>query len=1057
MAGSAAWNRDDMARDLARGWDLGDPGPSCGGSADDPSATVAQPDSPPAPNRPFAVPAWTIGLPRGVREPSRAAATAASLGAKASAGPGPGLAPTLSRTSADDGSGGFEVDCGLGPPGGGATSASPSPAFPEPGDEVAGFFVLSELGRGAFARVYLAQQANLANRPVALKASKIQGDEHRALARLQHTHIVPIHSVHDDPRAGLRLLCMPYLGGANLAQVLEAAGAKLPCQATGFSLVEALDRVGTRLDAPGSALADLSRPAASRASSPAPARAPTPPPAAPSTPWAGWRRSKAVATAPTGSTAGSEAAAEATSSSPVSDLDQPSRRYLIHATYIQASVWIAARLAEGLAHAHSRGLLHRDLKPSNILIAADGTPMLLDFNLSADAQPEAHDARTRLGGTLPYMAPEHLDAFNPRGSTLPEAVDERSDLYSLGLILFEMVAGRPAFPETARGTDLVSTLREMSEQRAGPAPSLRSVVPQAPWGLDSVLRKLLDPDPDRRYARAAYLADDLQRLLDDRPLKHAPEPSLRECAAKWMRRNPRVTSASNLGLAAMLLLLTCWAMAWFLSSQLETAAARLKLADFRAAFDRSQLLLNIDGPPGHIDTGIKLAREALASFDPDGRADWTEHAPADRLSAAELIRLREDIAELELLLARAEVARVGHFDATDRGRREALERAVDWLNRAERADPRPTAALFEERARDLAALGRGEAAARDRDHAKGLVPTTCRDFYLRGVALLAAGHADRAETPLAHAVALDGRRFWAWFALGLCHLKQGRNLEAAGDFGVCTALAPDFAWPHLNRGLALAAAGRLVEARAAYDRALSLNDQFAEALVDRGLTLLELGEPAAAERDLSRAVALGRSEPATQLAHAEALGRLGRRDEAGRAFANALRERPDDPLARVASGFFHLATDPAAASADFRHALKVDPHHARAHLGLALVRRETDPRAALAHADNALAAEPTLVDALQVRALLRGRLGEVTALDDVDQLTAVPTAAHLYNAACATSLLAQTTQDPRLLPRALGLLRRAIDAGADPRIAPDDPDLVPLRDLPEFIALVGGH
>src|SRR5262249_26850867 len=100
------------------------------------------------------------------------------------------------------------------------------------------------------------------------------------------------------------------------------------------------------------------------------------------------------------------------------DIDQPARRYLRSHTYVQAAVWIAARLAEALEHAHERGLLHRDLKPSNILIAADGTPMLLDFNLSADIRPKDADseARAMVGGTLPYMAPEHLDAFNPRGN-----------------------------------------------------------------------------------------------------------------------------------------------------------------------------------------------------------------------------------------------------------------------------------------------------------------------------------------------------------------------------------------------------------------------------------------------------------------------------------------------------------------------------------------------------------------------------------------------------------------------------------------------------------------
>jgi len=130
---------------------------------------------------------------------------------------------------------------------------------------------------------------------------------------------------------------------------------------------------------------------------------------------------------------------EACSCTEDQDDGQPSRQFLRGASNIQAAVWIVARLAEGLDHAHSRGLLHRDLKPANILIAGDGTPMLLDFNLAAptdfateagpgdqSGEPVVH--RALLGGTLPYMAPEHLDAFDPEGAASPEAVEERSDL-----------------------------------------------------------------------------------------------------------------------------------------------------------------------------------------------------------------------------------------------------------------------------------------------------------------------------------------------------------------------------------------------------------------------------------------------------------------------------------------------------------------------------------------------------------------------------------------------------------------------------------------------------
>jgi len=135
---------------------------------------------------------------------------------------------------------------------------SQRPRFPKTGEQIAGFRIVRELGRGAFARVYLAEQIGLAHRPVALKVATYgNGDESQLLARLQHAHIVPILSEHEDPETGLHLLCMPYFGGANLAQVLEAAGrrgespsrSQHPTHSTGGSLVAALDQVGGGLPA----------------------------------------------------------------------------------------------------------------------------------------------------------------------------------------------------------------------------------------------------------------------------------------------------------------------------------------------------------------------------------------------------------------------------------------------------------------------------------------------------------------------------------------------------------------------------------------------------------------------------------------------------------------------------------------------------------------------------------------------------------------------------------------------------------------------------------------
>src|SRR5690606_11405034 len=133
------------------------------------------------------------------------------------------------------------------------------------------------------------------------------------------------------------------------------------------------------------------------------------------------------------------------------------------------------------------------------------------------------------------------------------------------------------------------------------------------------------------------------------------------------------------------------------------------------------------------------------------------------------------------------------------------------------------------------------------------------------------------------------------------------------------------------------------------------------------------------------------------------------------------------------------------------------PRSARAHLGLAHVLRGDDPTGALRHLDEALQAEPGLLDAVQLRALVRARLGLRSAVADVDTLRRSPTPHRLYNAAAALALLSRSSPEPGLLDDATSLLRRALDAGFDPRFAAADPDLEPLRGRDEFRELVGGE
>lgn len=184
------------------------------------------------------------------------------------------------------------------------------------------------------------------------------------------------------------------------------------------------------------------------------------------------------------------------------------RELLSQSDRVEATCWIGARLAEALAYAHAHGVLHRDIKPANILVNPYGRPLLADFNLASD--PRQTSGEGLFGGSLAFMSPEHLEAFNPEDSTSPGVVDERSDLYALGIVLFELLVGSRPFGKIDGPIRAAKTLRTMAEERRRGAPSPRAFDPDVPPALDRALRRSLDPEPSRRHASAAELARELE-------------------------------------------------------------------------------------------------------------------------------------------------------------------------------------------------------------------------------------------------------------------------------------------------------------------------------------------------------------------------------------------------------------------------------------------------------------------------------------------------------------------------------------------------------------------
>lgn len=172
---------------------------------------------------------------------------------------------------------------------------------------------------------------------------------------------------------------------------------------------------------------------------------------------------------------------------------------------------IGRELALALHYAHQQGILHRDVKPANVLLAANGTPKLADFNISFSSELEGQNAVAYFGGSLSYMSPEQLQAFHPGRATQPEDLDARSDVYSLAVMLWELLFGNRPFDDPSVTTDdLKTSLDGMIELRES-CQGLEADTDQDPVRarLILILQKCLSPDPEQRYASAAEVAQEL--------------------------------------------------------------------------------------------------------------------------------------------------------------------------------------------------------------------------------------------------------------------------------------------------------------------------------------------------------------------------------------------------------------------------------------------------------------------------------------------------------------------------------------------------------------------
>jgi WD40 repeat protein/serine/threonine protein kinase len=358
-------------------------------------------------------------------------------------------------------------------------------------------------------------------------------NEAQAAAHLQHTHIVPVHYVGCE--RGVHFYAMQYIEGQTLAAVIrelrQLAGLETP---SAPHAAEAASVLASKLVSGKWAPVQL--------------------------------RSGGAVESPEGEQAtGSYRSPHHPPTSPPLDPTPPvavlsTERTTKKAEFFRTVAHLGAQAADALEHAHQQGVIHRDIKPANLLVDAGGRLWITDFGLAHCQSQPGLTMTGDLVGTLRYMSPEQALAKRI-------AVDARTDIYSLGVTLYELLTLEPAYNGRNR--------EEVLRQIAFDEPRLPSRVNKGvPKELETIALKAMAKNPDERYFTAQEVADDLRRFLDDKPIR-ARRPTLVQRIVKWTRRHQAVVrTALVVMLLAMAALAVCTVLIWRAKGDLETALER---------------------------------------------------------------------------------------------------------------------------------------------------------------------------------------------------------------------------------------------------------------------------------------------------------------------------------------------------------------------------------------------------------------------------------------------------------------------------------------------------